>query len=213
MGWRRGEAASSTLGGAEAGAPREVILGGDVAGCRAAAAYVAWEGRMTTGGDKGYVQKRKPRAHEWTKAKRARFLDVLAATCNVEEAARSVKMTARSARGVRRRDGEFAILWAEAFALGEDRLREELVGVLLGQVSSGNNPSAERTPVAPGSFDQALAIKVLQLRARGAPSLRARGSTLPTQDDVDAALLARFETLDKRKAAAIATHGGGQDPV
>ena len=150
--------------------------------------------------DKGYVQKRAPRPTEWTKAKRKRFLDVLAATCNASEAARSVKMSARNARELRRRDGEFALLWAEAFALGEERLREELIGAALGQVSTGNNPTGERTEVVTAPFDPALAIKVLQLGGGRSSRRRQRTSPLPNQAEVDAALLARFDALDKRKA-------------
>ena len=153
------------------------------------------------GGDKGYVQVRAIRESEWTVDKRARFLDVLAATCNVAEAARAVEMSPSGAYGLRARDGHYALLWAEAFALGEERLREELIGVALAQVASANNPTGDRTLPDAAPFDPTLALKVLQLRAQVAPGGNAKRRKMPSQHEVDAALLARFEALDRQRAA------------
>lgn len=153
----------------------------------------------TRGGNKGYVQYRAIRESEWTLDKRARFLDVLAATCNVAEASRAVGMSFSGAYGLRARDGEFALLWAEAFALGEERLREELIGVALAQVASANNPSGDRVMADAAPFDPTLALKVLQLRAQVAPGGNAKRRKMPSQHEVDAALLARFEALDRQK--------------
>ena len=162
---------------------------------------------------KGYVQKRATRPDGWTVAKRKVFLDTLAATCNVSEAARVAGMDRTSARNLRLRDGEFAQLWAEAFEQGEERLREECIARALGQVSTGDNPTGEREPIETGRFDADLAMKLLAMRNRGATPPRRRPRELPSQHDVDAALIARFDALDRRKARLAAkAEGSPADP-
>lgn len=148
-------------------------------------------------GAKGYIQRRRPAKNGWSVAKRALFLDMLAATCNVTEAARAAGMTVSGARSLRSRDAEFALLWAEAFLAGEERLREELIGAALGQVSSGYNPSGERVMVENAPFNPELAIKVLQMRSGGGSGRRRRTSTCPSQAEVDAALLAQLDRLGR----------------
>ena len=165
----------------------------------------------TNGTAKGYVQKRKPRVNGWTTQKRAAFLDMLAATCNVSEAARVVGMTAGGARALRARDGEFALLWADAFVLGEERLREECIAAALGQVSTGHNPVGERVEVEPKPFDVDRAIKVLNMRNGGSSARRTRKPTLPSQHEVDAALMARFAAIDRRQAQRAIAAGPAAD--
>ncbi len=57
-------------------------------------------------------------APRWSKARTDRFLEVLAATTNVSEAARAAGMTASSAYERKRRDNRFAAAWAEALEIG-----------------------------------------------------------------------------------------------
>lgn len=140
------------------------------------------------------VQRRKLRSDGWTVALRAQFLDVLAATCNITTACRAVGKSADSARALKKRDGEFAMLWAEAYAAGRERLEEELVACALGQVPSGYNPTDERAEPAPMPFNPELALKVLALQ-NGTHHKRRRAGRPPAQTDVDQALLKRLEGL------------------
>ena len=114
-----------------------------------------------------------------------------------------------SAYRLRARDGEFAMLWSQAFALGEERLREGCIAAALGQVSTGDNPGSERAAVETGPFNADLAIKLLSLGNRTGVARRTRSHTLPSQKEVDAALIARFAIIDQRKAR-LAGNGGEQ---
>lgn len=146
------------------------------------------------------IQRRKIRRDGWTTEKRAKFLDVLAVTCNATTAAKAVGKWADSARALKRRDGEFARLWAEAMAQGSERLEEELIACALGQIPSGYNPTGDRQepPVQP--FDPDLAIQILKMRSGTHPA-RKRTDAPPAQDDVDVALIERLEGLAKTLAA------------
>jgi hypothetical protein len=70
---------------------------------------------------------REGRQKRWTERKRARFLQVLAATCNVQAACRDVKMSDSGAYGLRRRDATFRRDWRAAIAEGYARLEIEML--------------------------------------------------------------------------------------
>jgi len=151
----------------------------------------------------GILQKKA--ANRWTfgAAKRTRFLDALATTCNVRFAAKHAGIDPTTASALRRRDGEFARLWAAAIELGQERLKEELVACALGQAGAGNeNPGDERAVVHHAPFDPDLAIRVLQLQARIAPRGRsaARAAPEPSAREVYAVLAQRLDEAEARVA-------------
>jgi hypothetical protein len=78
-------------------------------------------------------QLKKRAKRDWSKAKAARFLGVLAETCNVSEACRrsGVPMTVAYRR--RKMDAGFRAQWAEMIAIGYHRLE----GVLLERAFNG----------------------------------------------------------------------------
>ncbi len=145
------------------------------------------------------LHKRRVRKNGWTPKVRADFLEALAQTCNVTMACEAVGRAATGARALKRRDGEFARLWDAAFAAGRERLEEELIACALGQVPSGDNPAGEMPSLPPIPFDPQLAIQVLRLRGGSRQGKRPLGH-MPSQDEVDAELLARLEALAQRMA-------------
>ncbi|MEG3089128.1 hypothetical protein [Sphingomonas sp. PB4P5] len=153
------------------------------------------------GSNRRSMQVRAVRKDGWTKAKRTIFLSTLAASCNVVAAARAAGMATWSVHKLRKRDGEFAVLWHEALEAGYERLESELLARALGQASSGDNPSRDEIAVPPDDlapFDLALAIQVLKLRAdlgRDRRKTKARQPVAKTQAEVDAALLKRLDAL------------------
>lgn len=149
----------------------------------------------------------KQRHDGWTMARRAIFLDVLATTAHVGHAAAAAGMDPATARRLRRRDTGFALLWAEAMAAGQQRLREELLARSLGQLDGGDNPAAERREPAIGTlppFDADEARKTLETLARldriDAPR---RGRPDYASDaEVTALLTKRLAALAKRLGGA-----------
>ncbi len=65
---------------------------------------------------------RRPRRHEWTKAKEARFFETLAETCNVTIAAEAAGMSVAGAYVRRKKIAAFRAGWAEAIATAYQRL-------------------------------------------------------------------------------------------
>lgn len=80
----------------------------------------------------GRRQLQKIRPDQWTREKRERFLDLLAATANASYSARDVGMSAWGAFALRRRDPAFAALWHAAldtaYAVIETKLLARAIG-------------------------------------------------------------------------------------
>lgn len=143
-------------------------------------------------------QVRAPRRDGWTKAKRARFLEVLSTTCNVTAAAAGAGVTTHTAYALRRRDGMFAQLWSEAVQHGTELLHEALISRALGHGDWGENPDFTPGDAAPAAFDPKLAIDVLKMQAG---TLRPRrAGTPPTQVVIDTKVLERLEALARTLA-------------
>ena len=69
-----------------------------------------------------------PRRYKrWTKQRKDAFLEALATTCNVSEAARVVKVQRASAYSLRLRDADFSAGWAVALERGYGELEMHLV--------------------------------------------------------------------------------------
>lgn len=145
----------------------------------------------------GRMRLQTPRSDGWTKERRERFLETLATTANVTRACAAAGLTTSSARRLRRRDGEFSMLWEQMLAEGRERLNEKLLSRALGQYRSVDNPdiSPSDVPDEDAPFDPELAIKVLQLQGGSQARRRRKVVTAATQGEVDAALMKRLEAF------------------
>jgi hypothetical protein len=83
--------------------------------------------------DRQGAQVRAVRKDGWTAQRRKTFMETLAATCNVSEAARAAGMNLSSAYYQKRRDPGFAREWAQALSVGY----AELEALLLRQALFG----------------------------------------------------------------------------
>src|SRR3546814_15321778 len=63
------------------------------------------------------------RRNGWTPALRQKFLETLAQTCNVSEAARVVGRNLSTVYYLKRRDPAFARAWKQALSIGHEELR------------------------------------------------------------------------------------------
>jgi hypothetical protein len=84
-------------------------------------------------GPGGRAQKSRVRKDGWTPARRRRFFETLAATCNVSEAARAAKRGVSTVYAQRARDPGFMRDWEQALSIGYAELetlllREALFG-------------------------------------------------------------------------------------
>ena len=74
------------------------------------------------GKSKNGPQKRTGRKSDWTEAKAAKFIQVLADGCNVSLAARAIKRSVGSVYGQRTKDAAFRAQWDQALTIGYARL-------------------------------------------------------------------------------------------
>lgn len=155
------------------------------------------------------------RANGWTKARRAVFLEHLAATCNVHRSALAAGTAPASAYALKRRDPEFAALWGAALEAGYDHIETQLLARTIGQNPQGRGGSAGGDD-AGAAFDPSLAIRVLahrtarQTRAPRSPV----GKRVPIEQ-VRAILLTKLAALNARlqreRAAAERTQPADRD--
>jgi len=172
----------------------------------------------------GRLQVRKAARGGWTPAKRAAFLEHLAATCNIAASARAVGMAPRGAHALKKRDAVFAADWAGAIEAAYETLEARLLAYALGEgegeaeADSEREPEAESDRVVDGDaeaesrgahFDPRVAVQALGFRKRGgmssgggaggtgAGTLRKRVSLA----ELEAVLVARLDALDAQAAS------------
>ena len=149
----------------------------------------------------------------WTKARRKRFLDVLATTCNVTTATAAAGMKGKSAYDLRKRDPAFAALWQEALAQGYETLEQAVLrGVLEGvnaieiegeaALAEDGGPDAARRQTMTASPGTPRRVRRIPRAGRyGAVAIRA----------VAAELLSRRGGRRRPAWACPAAHDGGRD--
>jgi hypothetical protein len=153
------------------------------------------------GGKNRRLQVSVPKERGWTKAKRAAFLDMLAATCNVKASAQHVGMHPVGAYRLRRRDPQFADLWRAAILTGYDRLEE----MLLAHAGAGvNDVAIGETEIEPAPFDPKMAMELLRQHRPTVEGRRKRPTGRLERTDratAEAALLKKLDALARRLRA------------
>ena len=128
----------------------------------------------------------------------ARFLGVLAATCNVKAACAEIGMTAAAVYAHGKRRPGFAGMWDSAIETGYARLEAGLVEAA-GSMFSAETVDPDLT-LGPVSFAQALQLLQLykhRVHKLGKPMRRAAE---PDIEQVHAELLRRIEAMERGKA-------------
>lgn len=132
----------------------------------------------------------------WSAKLKAAFLDHLAATCNVSEAAEAIGVEPCSVYVLRRRDPAFRAGWSEALMQGYEMLETQLVGHALS--GGGARTMANGDVARTGGIDVELAMRLLgQHRAamagkpfRGGPKLHTA-----TREETNTAILKKLRAL------------------
>ncbi len=167
----------------------------------------------------GRLQVRNAAKGGWTPAKRAAFLEHLAATCNVAASARAVGMAPRGAHALKARDAVFAADWAAAIEAAYATLEARLLAYALGEAEGEVETEADGVAdgVADGDagaesrgahFDPRVAVQALGFRRRDAAA-GGRGPSCKraTIVEVEAALVARLDAIARRGQAGAAEDG------
>ena len=173
------------------------------------------------GGKAGRLQVRKAARGGWTPAKRAAFLEHLAATCNIAASARAVGMAPRGAHALKKRDAVFAADWAGAIEAAYETLEVRLLAYALGETEGEAEAESEgeadgvvdgdaEAELRGAHFDPRVAVQALGFRKRagGAAGGTAGGSGAGTLckrvslAELEAVLVARLDALDAQAASA-----------
>jgi hypothetical protein len=141
-------------------------------------------------------QFRKRAARDWSKAKAARFLNVLADTCNVSEACRRSRVPMTVAYRRRKMDAAFRAEWAEKIAIGYQRLEAVLLERAFNgteRVVTKRDGSEERMREYPNH----LGLMLLRMHRETAMETE---SELPPEDvdEIRERLVRKLQRLKKR---------------
>jgi len=133
--------------------------------------------RSQRGGAGGGAQLRAVRKDGWTAERRRIFMERLAATCNVSEAARTAGMNLSSAYYQKRRDPGFAREWGQALNIGYAELealllRQALFGTEEEEVTLDAEGMVKSRKVKRG-HPNAVAVRLLVQHRREAGERRA----------------------------------------
>lgn len=158
------------------------------------------------------AQIRAVRKDGWTQELRKTFMETLAATCNVSEAARAAGMNLSSAYYQKRRDPGFAREWAQALSVGYSELealllREALFGSEQEEVTLDADGMVKSRKVKRG-HPHMVGMRLLTAHARQAMEARAANETeRPDGEDAVTRLRAALDAVRRRSDAAAAGEG------
>jgi hypothetical protein len=150
------------------------------------------------------TQRKRDTGRSFGKAKRKRFLDALASSCNVKLSARYAQVNHSTVYRHRLRDPQFADAWSEAMTIGFDRLETLVVehgGA--GEPIDGADPdAAEADPAAPAfDFDRALKVLHYNLKKREGRTSTGGGAFRNVRREETNALLVKALAAAKRRVA------------
>ncbi len=150
-------------------------------------------------------RRQKARADSFTARKQRRFLDALAATCNVRAAALEAGVDRRTIYRHRASDDAFYQAWEQALDIAYDRLEWLMLeqGGAAEPLAPPDPAAAEARGVATPDFDKAYKIMAMYLKKRARDGGRApqRGRAA-TREETNAALLKSLETARRRAERA-----------
>lgn len=166
---------------------------------------------------KGAIGRAQVGKHAKTRTRQAKFVALLAETCNVSAAARAAGVAASTCYRWRTADAGFAALWDAALGIGYDRLEAALLDYALKTVE---REVADPAVIAPeevkGSVAVAMAERTIshadlqfavgmlaRHRAAGeaakpARKAAAKGAPMPTRAETDAVLKRALDGLARR---------------
>ncbi|MCB2015836.1 MAG: hypothetical protein R3E11_02295 [Sphingobium sp.] len=112
------------------------------------------------------TQRRTPRKNGWTKARRAKFLQLLKESCNVTDSVRAVGLTLPAAYALRKRDPEFAAGWAEALEQGYAELemhllRQSIYGAKTTEIVDDGTENGSKKTKTVHSYPHIIALRLL----------------------------------------------------
>ena len=123
-------------------------------------------GKVLAKNRNGALHLRTIRSDGWTETDRATFLDHLAGTCNVDDAAKTAGHNAQSARALRRRDTEFRDLWDAALETGYAMLEASLLSRAQQVVGQAPVPAETGEGAGAQPFDDMTTRDAMELLER-----------------------------------------------
>ena len=130
----------------------------------------------------------------WSHAMREGFLDRLAETCSVKEAAAAIGVRAESVYLLRRREPAFREAWQAALELGYQAIETRLLGRAMDQAGDE-------------SLDVELSIRLLTRHGDALNGKVPRTGSPPrpaTREETDAAILRKIEMIERARQPGVA---------
>lgn len=172
--------------------------------------------RSALAGNIVVTQKAPTRRDGWTQRRRAKFLALLRDTCNVREAARSVRLSVTGAYDLRRRDRGFAQEWKEALEEGYAELemallRQSIFGSETTETTDEGRPDAPVKTKKVHSYPHATALRLLLAHKASVDAYRhEQGIERPGSEQIRAEIQVKIAAMRARVVDHDAEENGGE---
>jgi len=160
------------------------------------------------------LQLRKPRRKGWTAKARAEFIEVLRATCNVQEGLRAVGLGHSGAYYQRKHDPQFSAQWKEAIEQGYTELEMHLLRLsLFGAkttevIDDGTEDGPKRTKTV-HSYNLVVALRLLLAHKDKVHAYRSeQGIERPGSDAIRAEIQEKLALVRARTAGRAGERAG-----
>lgn len=149
------------------------------------------------------LQKRRKRDGLFGKRGKARFLEHLAATCNVQASARAAGVSVSTVYNHRMRDADFRAGWDEALAQGYARLEAALIerAARAEKRAPTDGDKIVEGPEAPAEIDWDKGMELLRHHQRALAGRNVPGRTVPKRveiEQVTAKLIRKLKAIGVR---------------
>lgn len=152
----------------------------------------------------GGPKRQKVKQDSFTAAKRQRFLDELASSCNVKGAARHADVHWTTVYRHRAQDEVFAGQWDDALQIARDRLEEALLAfgaaALPLEPSDGERSGGAVDEGRPFDLDAVLKILAYFLKKREVAGNKGKVRKAATREETNAVLLSSLAAAQRRLA-------------
>ncbi|MGL3823363.1 hypothetical protein [Sphingopyxis sp. R3-92] len=157
------------------------------------------------------VMARQPQDKNVTDEQRQLFLDALAGSCNVRQAAVEAGFAPSTAYKIRQRDTGFAAAWQAAIETGYVRLETALVERAILTIETSRDDAPDASPVV-GAMTVAQAIDLMNkhrasIEGGRAKRVRLNARQRPTAEETDAEILRRIAVIERQRVKPAAQEG------
>ena len=156
-------------------------------------------GALVLGASKNGAQKRTGRPSDWTAEMADKFVEVLASSCNVSLAARTIGRSISTVYKQRSKDAAFRAAWDQALTIGYSRLELMMLERALHGVEKTVTLKSGESRIM-REYNDRVALALLRLHRDSVAAIEANGSDESDYQEACERILERLQRLREQGA-------------